>query len=266
MLIPFQTSGSKPPLFLVHGTHGDMAAGPTFARVLGPDVPLYAIVANGMDGRQPVLDDLGDMVRAYVEEICAARPTGPVRIGGICEGGWAAIEITRELQAKGREVAPVILLDSPALPPGYNSQNRNVNLRHPMVAERLYQSVRHYLLTHASHPFNETPFDPADPQQLHAATLAGVGSLVAFCRFVPKPFPGPVALIACPERAARFFDPQMPGCTLLRGPRLTLVLPWSHADFFVIGREHVARFVKYLLEESHAWESVAERQAQRTVA
>src|SRR4029077_2793666 len=110
MLIPIQTAGSKPPMFFVHGMHGDMAAGSTFARVLGPDRPLYAVLANGMDGRQPVINDMGDMVRAYVEEILAARPTGSLRIGGICDGGWAALELTRELQTKGRQVGPVILL------------------------------------------------------------------------------------------------------------------------------------------------------------
>lgn len=257
MLVPIQTSGHKPPLFLVHGMHGDMAAIPTFARALGPDLPFYAIYANGMDGRQPVIDDLGDMVRAYVEEIRTARPTGPIRIGGICVGGLAAIEIARELQTQGRQVGPVILVDPPAVPPGYHKQNRTVDLRQPRIAERIYQSVRHYLLTHASHPFNDTPFDPGDPKQLHTATLAGVGSLIAFCRHVPKPFSGPAALIVSAARAPRFFDPQMPGYRLFRGPRLVLVLPWHHEEFFVSGREHVARFVKYLLEEPPTWETIA---------
>jgi hypothetical protein len=257
MLIPIQTAGSKAPLFLVHGMHGDMAAGSTFARVLGPDRPLYAIVANGMDGRQPVIDNLGDMVRAYVEEIRAARPTGPLRIGGICEGGWAALEITRELQTKGREVDPVILVDPPAVPPGYHEQNRTVDLRQPRIAERLYQSVRHYLLTHASHPYNDAPFDLDNPEELHAAALAGVGSLIAFCRHVPKPFAGSAALIVSAPRAARFFDPQMPGYRLFRGPRVVLVLPCHHEEFFVSAREHIAHFVKYLLDESPSWDSVA---------
>ncbi len=266
MLVPIQRSGSKPPLFLVHGMFGVIAAASTFVRVLGPDRPLYAVLANGIDGRQPVIDDLGEMTRAYVEEIRTARPTGSLHIGGICEGGLVAIEIARELQQAGRQVGPVILVDPPGVPPGYNKRNHMVNPREPRVAERLYQSVRHNLLGAASQAFNDTPFDPADPKQLHAATLAGVGSLTAFCRHVPKPFSGSIALIASPERAARFFDPQLPGHRLFRGPRVVFVLPWPHKEFFTTGREHIARFIKYLLEESPAWENVAEQQVQQTVA
>jgi thioesterase domain-containing protein len=270
MLAPIQRSGSKPPLFLVHGMHGHITAASTFARVLGPDLPLYAVLANGIDGRQPVIDDLGEMVRAYVEEIRTARPTGPLHIGGICEGGLVAIEIARELQQVGQQVGPVILVDPPAVPPGYNRQNHTVNPREPRVAERLYQSVRHNLLDHASHSFNDSafdaPFDPGDPKQLHAATLAGVGSLTAFCRHVPKPFSGSAALIVSAARAARFFDPQLPGYRLFRGPRLVFVLPWQHKEFFIAGREHIARFIKYLLEESPAWEKLAERQVQGSIA
>ena len=37
MLVPIQPSGSKPPLFFVHGIHGVMFVGSSFARVLGPE-------------------------------------------------------------------------------------------------------------------------------------------------------------------------------------------------------------------------------------
>src|SRR5229473_886157 len=140
MLVPVQTSGHRPPLFLVHGMHGDMAAIPTFARVLGPDQPLYAIYANGTNGRQPVIDNMADMVRAYLEEIRMVRPTGAVRIGGICVGSFAAIEIARELQTEGRQVGSVILIDPPAVPPGCHQQNHKIDVHAPRVVENIYQS------------------------------------------------------------------------------------------------------------------------------
>jgi thioesterase domain-containing protein len=257
MLVPIQTSGTRPPLFMVHGVHGDIASSVTLARVLGPDFPLYGIAADGTDGRQPVLDNMADMVRSYVDQVCTARPTGPVRIAGICEGGWAAIELTRAVQRAGREVRPVVLLDPPAIPPGYNSQNRSVNPSHPQIAERLYQSVRHYLLTHAENAKNSWPFDASDPKQLHTAVLAGLGSVVAFSRHLPKPYSAPAVLILSAQRAPRFFDPQTPGGRLFRGPRLVFVVPWQHDTFYTEGRNDVAYFLKYLLVESLNWESVA---------
>src|SRR5438309_97885 len=116
MLVPVQTSGNKAPLFFIHGPHGVMPLGRTFARVLGPEQPIYAIHANGIDGRAPAIDNLKGMVEAYFEEIRKARPTGAVVIGGIGDGSLAAIEIARELQNAGRQVGPVILADPPAAP------------------------------------------------------------------------------------------------------------------------------------------------------
>src|SRR6266704_1754680 len=97
MLVPIQTSGNKAPLFFVHGLHGVMPLGPTFAEVLGPDQPIYAIHANGVDGRKPVTDTMPDMVLDYVADIEEARPTGPLVVGGMCEGSHAAIEIARAI-------------------------------------------------------------------------------------------------------------------------------------------------------------------------
>ena len=54
-----------------------------------------------------------DMTFTYVEEISEAQPKGPLLIAGMCAGGLAAMEVARELLAKGREIGPVILVDPP---------------------------------------------------------------------------------------------------------------------------------------------------------
>src|SRR5712692_2257657 len=107
MLVPIQTSGNKPPLFFIHGVHGDMPLGTTFSRVLGAHQPVYAIYASGMDGRRPVIDNMPDMVRAYADEIQEVRPAGPIRIGGMCTGCLIALESARKLQEAGRQTGPV---------------------------------------------------------------------------------------------------------------------------------------------------------------
>jgi thioesterase domain-containing protein len=267
MLVPVQTTGTKPPLFFVHGMRGVMPLGSSFARGLGPDQPVYAIHANGVDGQQPVIDNMPEMIRTYIRQIHEVRPTGTVRIAGMCEGGLAAIEIARELQKESRQVGPVILADPPHFPPGFKKINHTVDPRHPLVAARLYQQVRGQLLDHASYPYNDMPFDPRDPEQLHLATLAGIGTMVALVKHMPAPFTGAVEVILSAERADGFLHPQMPWRQLLLGPRIVHVLPWNHTQLFRLGREQVGRLLKFMLEEEPpALEMLAERPTQRTVA
>jgi len=234
-----------------------MPLGRIFADGLGPDQPIYAIQANGIDGRKPVLDDLNKMSLSYVEDVEAARPTGPLVIGGMCDGTLAAIEVARELHNKGRQIGPVILADPLAVPRQIRESNA-VDTRRPGVARQLYEQVRTNLLTYASRPYNQMPFDASVPDELDRAVLAGVGALVGLATHSPQPFPGPMQVIVSAGRAASFFHPQMPWHELLPGPRMILVLPWRHTDLFQSGREAVARALKFLLEEASAFEVTRE--------
>jgi thioesterase domain-containing protein len=264
VLVPVQTSGKKPPLFFVHGLHGVMWLGATFARALGPDQPLYVIRANGIDGRRPVMDNLDDMVRAYVEDIHGARPIGPLRIGGMCQGSVAAIEIARALRDKGRQVGPVILTDPGVYPSArwrdFAKEDAAIDARDPQIARRLYEQVRSHLLDHVSQPFNDRPFDPGDPAQLHLATLAGVASIVAFTRHTPMSFAGPTEVVLSTSGATGFFHPEVPWPKILPGPRAVVVLPFEHTQLLRAGREHLARAVKFLIDEGPELERAAQQQ------
>ena len=264
MLVPIQTSGKKPPLFFVHGLHGIMWLGATLARGLGQDQPLYAIHANGVDGRRPVIDNLEDMVRAYVEDIHGARPIGPLRIGGMCQGSVAAIEIARALRDRGRQVGPVILADPAVYPSArwrdFIKEDDAIDARDPQIARRLYEQVHNHLLEHVSQSFNDRPFDPGDPGQLHLATLAGVGSIVAFSRYTPMSFAGPAELVLSSSGATGFFNPQIPWSKMLTGPRVVVVLPYDHTRLLRAGREHLARAVKFLIDEGPELERAAQQQ------
>jgi thioesterase domain-containing protein len=265
MLLPIQTSGTKAPLFFVHGLHGVMPLGPTLTRTLGPDQPVYAINANGIDGTRPVIDNMADMVAAYVEELQETYSTGPVRIGGMCDGSLAAIEIVRALMEQGRAVGPVILADPPGVP-RYLQEDDKTDASRPGVARQLYERVRDNLLLYASRPYNEMPFDCSDPKQMELAIRAGVGALVALARHTPRPFSGPVQVIVSARRSSNFFHPEMHWHKLLLGPRMVLVLPWDHVELFRTGRATVGRALKFLLDEAAAFATVSERPKQSTYA
>src|SRR5207248_505881 len=171
MLVPVQTSGSKPPLFFIHGVRGFMFdLGPKFARMLGPDQPMYVINANGIDGRQPIVESVPEMVIAYLQEIRGAQSTGPVRIGGMCSGCMVAIEIARALQEDGRPTGPVMLVDPPVLTAAYQKRSKVS----PEAQDRFGKEVFSWFVEkklNADGREKDLPFDPRDSKQLHLATV-----------------------------------------------------------------------------------------------
>jgi thioesterase domain-containing protein len=265
MLVPVQPAGTKPPLFFVHGMYGVMPLGGIFVRVLGSDQPLYAIHANGIDRREPTIADFDGMVAAYIAQIEQVRPAGPLRLGGMCTGCMVVVEMARRLREKNRRMGPVILADPPPMPIGYRKEIQANDLRQPHIARQMYEQAEELLKAYASRPYNTMPFDHRDSQQLHAAVLAGVASLTAVAKYVPRPFSGFAELIVSAKYALRFFHPQMPWHTLLRGPRIVHVLPWEHRDMFQAGREEVARLLKFMLDRPSTTEDAIEIPQQPTM-
>ena len=255
MLVPFQTSGEKPPLYLVHGLNGLMPMGLFLAHSLGSDQPLYAINANGFDGRETISLSVKDMAVAYAKEILNAQPSGLFLIGGMCEGGLVATEVARELQARGRKIGPLILLDPPATPRGH-LKDPNYDIRNPRVAAQLYEHARSGLL--AQDP-QDLPFATHDQERLHLATLAAVNTVVALCAHVPEVFSGTVTAILSFERAAGFFHRQLPWAKLLSRTPTAHVLPWRHKEIFTSGRYDLAGVLKFVLDGAVGSATRAER-------
>ena len=250
MLVSLHPSGTKPPLYFIHGLTGIMPLGRFFAESLGAEQPLYAINANGIKGNENSIPDeisVKDMARGYVEEILSTNPSGPIFVAGMCAGALAALEVARELQTRGRELGPVILADPPGVPQGLVHQNQSVDSQDPAVTAQLYRRVRGQLLDHASQSYNDVPFAIHDQQELHTATLAGMSALIAFCRHIPTTFSGGATAILSSRRAATFFHPQMHWANLL--PKCQAhVLPYDHTEIFRSGRHHFIRTLKFVLE------------------
>jgi thioesterase domain-containing protein len=227
-----------------------MPLGRYLVRRFGPDQPFYAVIANGFYPGQTIIESARDMVQAYVAEIISVRPSGPLIVGGMCPGALIAIEVVRELQARDREVGPVILADPPVVPQGFSEQYQRLDPRQPQIARQLYEHVRRTLLEHASRPYNDVPFDCNDPEKMHLATLAGVGSLVALSKHVPAPFSGRAVLILSAHHAPGFFHPKSPWRMILPGSHTVHVVPSNHhLELFRSDLEQFSRVFKFILEE-----------------
>ena len=110
-LVEIQSQGSRPPLFLVHGAGGGMFWGyVNLSRHLGTDQPVYGLKSRGLDGREE-LGSIEEMAAQYVADIRGLQPHGPYHIGGYCFGGNVAMEMARQLQVQGEEVALLALLN-----------------------------------------------------------------------------------------------------------------------------------------------------------
>ena len=136
-LVPTQSKGSNPPLFLVTGY---MDANDTVRILsnliphLGPDQPLCGLRPRWLDGRSPQYSSVAEMADEYLRELRAFQPQGPYYLLGDCVGGAVAVEIAQALKEQGEEVALLVLLDAER-PMYYSSALLEI--------KRLWERVQH---------------------------------------------------------------------------------------------------------------------------
>ena len=114
-LIPLQPSGSKPPLYIVHGWGGDVYFFHELAELL-LDQPVFGIQAAGLDGKTQRHIRIEDMATHYIAEIRAFQPTGPYNLAGYSLGSLIAFEIAQQLAEAGEQISFLGLLDPPNRP------------------------------------------------------------------------------------------------------------------------------------------------------
>jgi len=110
LLIPLQSGGTRPPLFVVPGIYGDVFYYLNLSAHLGSDQPVFGIQFYDSDGSLPA--DLVAMAAIFVEKIRAACPAGPYRLLGHSFGGHLAFAIAHNLAAGGEKVEFLGLLDT----------------------------------------------------------------------------------------------------------------------------------------------------------
>ena len=93
-LVAIQPSGTKPPLFCVHGHMGEVFYCRNLARSLGADQPVFGLRSYGLGGEPPHYT-IEDMAVHYLREIRTVQPKGPYFLSGYCFGGMVAYEMAR---------------------------------------------------------------------------------------------------------------------------------------------------------------------------
>ncbi len=239
VVVPIQSDGSRPPVFLVHGIGGAALVFRDLARHLGPDQPVYAIQSHPHqpDNQARTVEE---RAREYVHVIRQVRPTGPYYLGGYSAGGIWAFEMARQLRASGQDVAILVLLDTrcPWLP------------RHV----RLWRNIRRAVAAGSSlRPDNarqaasrlgalifrqggRSPGDVADVPRPEDAMLRTIAEVSARNRleiqaYRPSPYDGPVLLVRTGDREQLPYfvvDPYVGWNYLIRGRFDVKYVPGGH--------------------------------------
>lgn len=121
-LVCLTPHGSKPAVFLVHPGVGEVLVFMNLANALEGH-PLYALRARGFNEGEELFHSFEEMVDEYVNAIVLQDPEGPYYIGGYSFGGAVAFEMAKLLEAKGRRVAWLGILN---LPPFIQSRMREL--------------------------------------------------------------------------------------------------------------------------------------------
>lgn len=113
-LVPIKPSGTKPPLFIIHGVGSTVSIYYTLAKYIDNDQPIFGFQPKGMDGIEIPNNSVEEMAAYYISLMIKQYPSGPYCIAGYSFGGYVAYEMARQLKAMGREVSKLILFDTSA--------------------------------------------------------------------------------------------------------------------------------------------------------
>jgi amino acid adenylation domain-containing protein len=173
------------------------------AQRIGDDQSFFSVGLAAEDflslGESPTL---GSIATCLLEKILAAQPEGPYTIGGLCIAGVLAYEIASQLQAAGREVSLLVLLDPPN--PSYldscDSLTRKVSYLGYLVKRAGRLGPRLSFLYFREHLLRRLPSPiRSNPVRTERRIAQEMIETAAF-EYQPKQYQGKVLLLLASER------------------------------------------------------------------
>lgn len=113
-LVPIRTTGTKTPLFLIHGGGLNILLFKSISQYLNHDQPVYGIQALGLNKAMEIPASLKEIAKIHVNEILKVHPDGPYALAGYSLGGFIAFEIARQLKEMGKEIKMLGVMDTNA--------------------------------------------------------------------------------------------------------------------------------------------------------
>jgi amino acid adenylation domain-containing protein len=114
-LVPIKQSGSKLPIYIIHGSGLNVLNFSSIATFVDSEQPVYGLQAKGLSGMEDPLDDMKEIASSYIAEILEHNPSGPYAIAGYSFGGYVAVEMRNQLEAMGKKVKMLAIFDTNAV-------------------------------------------------------------------------------------------------------------------------------------------------------
>lgn len=140
VLVPIKTTGTKDPIFLIHGGGLNVILFKAISKYLDQEQPVYGLQAQGLNGPTQLLYTMEEIAALYISEIITVHPDGPYCLAGYSLGGFIAFEISRQLTEMGKKVKFLGILDTYA-------GNKNIA-----------DNISAKLTTKVKRQFNKIPF------------------------------------------------------------------------------------------------------------
>jgi len=103
---------SVSPVFCCPGAGASVTDFVPLSVALGADCPVYGFQPRGMDSVHVPHSSVQAAAQLYLSELYKVSPFGGVSLVGHSFGGWVAFEMALRLQAAGRTVESLLLLDT----------------------------------------------------------------------------------------------------------------------------------------------------------
>jgi amino acid adenylation domain-containing protein len=112
-LVPLNAAGRLSPLYCVHAIGGTLLPYIPLASSIGGTRPVLGFQSPEVLGEdQESLGTVDAIATSYVDELIDYQPEGALQLAGWSFGGLVALEMARHLQARGRTIERLILIDS----------------------------------------------------------------------------------------------------------------------------------------------------------
>jgi amino acid adenylation domain-containing protein len=114
-LVPIKDSGSKLPIYIIHGSGLNVLNFSAIAKYVDTQQPVFGLQAKGLSGVDEALDNMKEIANSYIKEILEHNPTGPYAIAGYSFGGYVAVEMRNQLESMGKKVKMLAIFDTNAV-------------------------------------------------------------------------------------------------------------------------------------------------------
>ena len=111
-----QSVDARPQIFLIPGMFGDEPRLGLFRRALNREVKFHTLELPGLEFPSKVHRKIGVTATKLIKDLIRLRPEGDIILCGYSFGGLVAQDMARQLEAKGRQVAFLAVLDGMLLP------------------------------------------------------------------------------------------------------------------------------------------------------